>query len=289
MSNESKAAVVGGVDVRVAFEAWYASRHDAVDFIKREDGQYDDWDVALQWNAWQAAATPTDRLLTIIASAYQVAGAHDAPTHILDVMANPVAASDEQIGAMLPYVVGAVNGPTLTPSFYVIVDEHRHADFVVNLPHEAQEHINDACEQGVEGAGKFKAVPVFEMRPTDDELWDATLRDRDTFHEWADKLAEGIATYFAIDIGEHSNQNLPWAEALEFIDSRPRSEDSHAANFIEKRAQEYLAANAGTEHDTGDITWHYGEVGRDYYNTLTELAEEIRALASTTPQKADNE
>lgn len=78
---------------------------------------------------------------------------------------------------------------------------------------------------------------------------------------------------------------------IALIDSRPRSEDSRAevADFIEKRAQEYLDGNAGTEHDTGAITWHYGEAGRDYYNTLTELAEEIRALASTTPQKADNE
>lgn len=61
------------------------------------------------------------------------------------------------------------------------------------------------------------AAPV--SRPTDDELWDKTLRDRDTYHEWADKLAEGIAKYFGIEIGEHSNQNLPWAEALEHIEA----------------------------------------------------------------------
>ena len=56
-------------------------------------------------------------------------------------------------------------------------------------------------------------------RPTDDELWDATLRDRDAYHEWADKLAEAIAKHFDVDIGEHSNQNLPWAEALEAIEN----------------------------------------------------------------------
>jgi len=56
-------------------------------------------------------------------------------------------------------------------------------------------------------------------RPTDDELWDATLRDRDAYHEWADKLADAIAKHFGVEIGEHSNQNLPWAEALEAIEN----------------------------------------------------------------------
>lgn len=47
-----------------------------------------------------------DKLLTIIAAAYQVAGAHDAPAHILDVLANPEGATVEQIEAMLPYQPG---------------------------------------------------------------------------------------------------------------------------------------------------------------------------------------
>jgi hypothetical protein len=70
------------------------------------------------------------------------------------------------------------------------------------------------------GALGFVHIPKSALsRPADDDLWDATLRDRDAYHEWADKLAEGIAKHFGIDIGEHSNQNLPWAEALEYIES----------------------------------------------------------------------
>lgn len=57
------------------------------------------------------------------------------------------------------------------------------------------------------------------LRPTDDDLWDATLRDRDAYHEWADKLADAIAKHFGVDIGEHSNQNLPWDEALQAIEN----------------------------------------------------------------------
>lgn len=59
-------------------------------------------------------------------------------------------------------------------------------------------------------------------RPTDDDLWDATIRDRDAYHEWADNLAYAIAVHFDVDIGEHSNQNLPWAEALEVIENAER-------------------------------------------------------------------
>jgi hypothetical protein len=57
-----------------------------------------------------------------------------------------------------------------------------------------------------------------EPRPSDDELWDATLRDRDTYHEWADKLAEQIAAITTTDIGEHSNMNCPWQNALDACD-----------------------------------------------------------------------
>lgn len=58
-----------------------------------------------------------------------------------------------------------------------------------------------------------------KARPTDDHLWDETIRDRDTYHEWADKLAEAISKHFGAYIGEHSNTNCPWAEALEAIEN----------------------------------------------------------------------
>ncbi|WP_069351810.1 hypothetical protein [Burkholderia cenocepacia] len=56
-------------------------------------------------------------------------------------------------------------------------------------------------------------------RPTDDELWDQTLRERDEYHETADKLAAAIAKHFGVDIGEHSNLNCPWDEALVVIEN----------------------------------------------------------------------
>jgi hypothetical protein len=45
-----------------------------------------------------------DKLLTIIAYAYQIAGAHDVPAHILDVLSDPEGATSDQVEAMLPYM-----------------------------------------------------------------------------------------------------------------------------------------------------------------------------------------
>lgn len=48
------------------------------------------------------------RLETVIGYAYQVAGAHGCPDRILDVLADPLGATDAQVEAMLPYTVDDV-------------------------------------------------------------------------------------------------------------------------------------------------------------------------------------
>lgn len=45
----------------------------------------------------------------------------------------------------------------------------------------------------------------------------AILGERDRNEEWADKLAAAIAKHLGIDIGEHSNMNDPWANAIEAL------------------------------------------------------------------------
>ena len=60
-----------------------------------------------------------------------------------------------------------------------------------------------------------EAVP---NRPSDDKLWDQTLRERDRYHDVADRLAGAIAEYFGADIGEHSSANCPWDEAERVIE-----------------------------------------------------------------------
>lgn len=52
------------------------------------------------------------------------------------------------------------------------------------------------------------------VRPTDDELWDQTLSERDRYHEIADDLAAQIAAITDVEIGEHSSANDPWRNAM---------------------------------------------------------------------------
>lgn len=61
-----------------------------------------------------------------------------------------------------------------------------------------------------------------QARPTDDDLWDKTLSERDYYHDMADKLAEAIAAHFGVDIGEHSSANCPWEVALDAIEAAPQ-------------------------------------------------------------------
>lgn len=44
--------------------------------------------------------------------------------------------------------------------------------------------------------------------------------ERDRFHDWADRLANAIAAHMGEEIGEHTNLNNPWANALEAIDGQ---------------------------------------------------------------------
>lgn len=102
---------------------------------------------------------------------------------------------------------------------FVIVDKNGNPEFVTSTHDEAQAHINDAIsEHNIHGAGKWRSIPAYEMRPSDDKLWDQTLRERDYNAEIADKLADAISKYFDEEIGEHSSANCPWLEALRVIE-----------------------------------------------------------------------
>lgn len=86
----------------------------------------------------------------------------------------------------------------------------------------AAAHLINFVGAGPSHVGALVALAhtLADTRPTDDELWDQTLSERDTYHEYADKLASAIATHLGVDIGEHSNLNNPWFKALEALESR---------------------------------------------------------------------
>ena len=51
-----------------------------------------------------------------------------------------------------------------------------------------------------------------------------------------------------------------------------------AAEHIEGMASGYLQEHAYTEPDTGAVVFDRSDAGEDYYNTLVELAEDLRAM-----------
>lgn len=58
---------------------------------------------------------------------------------------------------------------------------------------------------------------VKENEELDNQLTQA-LQERDRYHDVADALAAGVARHFDADIGEHSNMNDPWQNALDFLE-----------------------------------------------------------------------
>jgi len=74
---------------------------------------------------------------------------------------------------------------------------------------------------GVDQARAKFIAAACNGRPTDDAMWDHTLRERDRYHETADDLANAIADYFDWEIGEHSSANCPWENALELLAAAP--------------------------------------------------------------------
>jgi rubrerythrin len=62
-----------------------------------------------------------------------------------------------------------------------------------------------------------------------------------------------------------------------------------AIKFIEKRAEQYMQENTSEDPDDGSTIWHYGDAGREYHDTLTELAEDIRAaMAAETKTECEH-
>lgn len=70
------------------------------------------------------------------------------------------------------------------------------------------------------GARICTECPAKERVAKEERAHSVTMDERDQYHEMADKLADAIAAHFGEDIGEHSNLNCPWTQALELIESR---------------------------------------------------------------------
>jgi hypothetical protein len=71
-----------------------------------------------------------------------------------------------------------------------------------------------AIGEAIDRAVAMLSADVSEVSAPSDAQLDQALCERDTYHEWADKLSEKIAHLTGADVGEHSSANNPWREAL---------------------------------------------------------------------------
>lgn len=116
-----------------------------------------------------------------------------------------------------------------------------------------------------------------QARPSDDELWDQTLAERDEYHDMADKLADAIADHLLVEIGEHSSSNCPWMRALDAIqNAAPQASEAARDDVIEQ-----IAALIGG-HTWGDAS---EEVSRLIARHIRKLKSQGAALSAQPADK----
>jgi hypothetical protein len=115
------------------------------------------------------------------------------------------------------------------------------------------------------------------VRPTDDDLWDQTLRERDHNADMADKLAEAIGKHFGIEIGEHSNMNCPWQTALDWIENESTHAEMQAA-AAPAQAEQAAAVRAAYENAAQACeAWGNAKVAK--WADYPEMSEDAKARA----------
>lgn len=121
-----------------------------------------------------------------------------------------------------------------------------------------------------------------QPRPSDDKPWDQTLQERDSYHKWADRLAAAIAAHTGVDIGEHSNVNNPWQEALDALPWQPsetqgRRQMTDAARDVLAERERQISAEGWTpDHDDGHDPGELAAAGAAY---AIAAADEIHPLS----------
>ncbi|WP_426779787.1 hypothetical protein [Pseudomonas aeruginosa] len=78
-----------------------------------------------------------------------------------------------------------------------------------------------------------------------------TIEQRANAEHWADQLAKAIAERFGVDIGEHSNLNCPWNEALVWMQQPPtQAQHSVPEGWMLVPVEPLLNMMSDKDHDT---------------------------------------
>lgn len=119
------------------------------------------------------------------------------------------------LAAMLtnPHYAPPVNGgerDTLTVDQWLdLAQRHANADWNSDRPDGFLTAVKALCTD-------FANIHSAPVRDIERELGQV-IDERDQYHDAADKLANAVAEYFGVEIGEHSNLNCLWQNALDHI------------------------------------------------------------------------
>ncbi|WP_024767497.1 hypothetical protein [Pseudomonas nitroreducens] len=80
-----------------------------------------------------------------------------------------------------------------------------------------------------------------------------TIKQRDNAEHWADQLANAIAERHDVDIGEHSNLNCPWNEALTWMQQPVAQADQ--LNALDKQCRDDVARALGLTPQGDGYAW----------------------------------
>lgn len=114
-----------------------------------------------------------------------------------------------------------------------------------------------------------KELSAARATPSDDQMNDQVMRERDHYHEMADKLAEAVAEHFGADIGEHSSGNCPWLRALDLLNTKPEYIECEGTRHARATPSEGVGAGDGWSddeppQDMAVLAYHPDLIDADY-------------------------
>jgi hypothetical protein len=106
-------------------------------------------------------------------------------------------------------------------------------------------------------------------------LWDQTLKERDHYHDMADRLAACIARITGADIGEHTSANCPWHEAIGAADDFvPKAASQRVSENMPVEFGEWFGKNyPGPETIISDPHWHAPRIWRAARHAMLASAQ----------------
>jgi hypothetical protein len=123
----------------------------------------------------------------------------------------------------------------------------------------------------------------------EDRAADQLIRERDHAEGMADKLAAALATLLDVDIGEHSNLNCRWQEALDAFDERrPDQPDELPTPETGNGGTEGRAFAETTRTDQPSVchvTWGSNPL-QDVLDAFTRLYPELAVTVHIAPTEA---